>query len=237
MAENFTASPGASASAVFSQSRAQFEGSTPKHDPVKTGKACPYCRSEGKTQVHVIASMNGMQCQNGHKFRDQDELMDMNPDSMPLAARTINQEGYEPITFKVPRDVKETLEKKYGDRVAQHLAALMMAMAEQRNVLVCEADLKEIENKVGIIIKSSAELKGSVIALYMQKKEAMDAQAANGSQSGGDGGGVRLRPREFIVGLSRDSADKLNALAGERKQEKEVLVEKYLEEALENNWM
>lgn len=222
---------------LFSAARAECATSTTKPAAVKTGMACPDCRDQGNPQVHVISDQSGLKCNNGHKFTDQDELMRRSPGRMPLAARTIKQEGYEPVTFSIPKDVKQTLEKKYGEQLGAHLGALMMAMAEGRNVLVCEADLKEMENKFGMEVKSSAGLKGSVIALYMQKKDAVDALASAGSQSDGEGGGTRLRAREFIVGLTKENHAKLTQMAQDRKKPLEEVAEEYLENALENNWL
>lgn len=235
-----------SASDMFSRSRQAFAGTpTPQHKPAPTGFACPTCRTNGVTDTMVVSGQGGLRCGRGHKFQDLDELTNQNPDKIPVAQMVRKQENWTPITFDVPKEVATKLQAKFGDKLAASMSSLMMALLEDRNLLVAADDLEMIEKQLGVPdIKSSQQLKGAILTVVAQRSELqgeVTAMKGSGASAGAtqntSGGSTQLRRGEMVVWLNPDQTKKVAERAKEKGVSNEQVVEEYMGQAIDNNWI
>lgn len=227
---------------LFQMSREIFKtAAAPPVQRNNTGVECPDCKAQGiiDNPVWTVPGV-GLECNAGHKFRDTDQLMSRPHGTVPVAKRTVIQEGWVTIQFQVSGNVAAELRTRYPDkeRMDATFAALCQHMVEPNMIMLGEADTKRIADKVGQPVRSGTELFGIIHSLQESlnntKQELKQKEAE--SPSGGSGTGVQLRRGELIIWLNPQLTQKLEEKAKAAGVPKEQLIEQYETSALENDW-
>jgi hypothetical protein len=92
------------------------------------------------------------------------------------------QNNVTPLTLTIPIEVKNALEKKYGDKTSATVAGLLQQMVEGDIMIVPELDLQRIggENGLGKMPRNSSELFGMIFALKQEVAESKSIAEAAG---------------------------------------------------------
>ena len=230
------------AKGLFAESRNVFRGAAaPPTQRQNTGVECPDCKAQGVIENPVWSVPGvGLECNSGHKFKDTDQLMSRPHGTVPVAKRTVIQDGWVTIQFQIAGSVAAELRNRYQDkdRLDATFAALCQHLIEPNMVMLGEADIKRISDKVGQPIRSGTELFGIIHSLQETLNNTRDELRLKEatSQPSGNGSGVQLRRGELIIWLNPQLTTKLEEKARAAGIPKEQLVEQNETNALENDW-
>lgn len=154
---------GEKASDLFGRSKESYQGATAVHRPNDLALACPTCRASGNAGIRLYARLDvGYYCMNGHKWKDMDELMSLNPTKLPYVGIKTKQEGWRELKIEMPGSTLDALQAKFGDKLSETLAAFIGVLTDGRSLVVGEEDLVRIEQHLGSQIRNGRELTGLV---------------------------------------------------------------------------
>jgi len=159
--------------AVFERSRATSEAAfssgqqaPPQHKPVHSGVACPDCKDD--TPVFAIPG-RGLCCRNNHKFEDTDALLSRKPKKIPVPVSVTQQVGYEEVRLQIPSDVRQQLQARFGEKLAQHVAGVLFSLAKPGTFMVSGDDAKRLVEVFGEDIRDGNKLVGLAWALNQDR--------------------------------------------------------------------
>jgi hypothetical protein len=230
----FTASPKDSAARVFEKSRAiHADSPAPNLRPNDMALACPTCRAEGKPQARLFAKDDrGIYCMQGHVFTDLAVLQAMSPDKLPFVGHKAKQEGYRELRMEMPASLIDQLQAKFGDRLAETVAAFMDVIAQQRFLLIHEEDLTRIEQHLGQQVRNGKDLTGIVFErvhrITDQESEIERLRVSNNSG--------RPLPENAVSMDFAELTDELTRTAYDRGQSVQDLVLNWLRDWKQKNW-
>jgi hypothetical protein len=225
---------------LFAQSREIFRNAAaPPANRQNTGVACPECEALGVTQNPVWSTPNvGLQCDSGHKFRDTESLLSRPHSTVPVAKRTVVQEGWVTVQFQVAGSVAVELKNRYQDKekLDATFAALCQHLIEPNMIMLSEPDIRRIADKVGQSVRSGQELYGIIFSLQENLNSTRDELRQKQANTPERATSVQLRRGELIVWFNPPDTHKLEEAAKSAGVSNEQFVEQKAHEALENGW-
>ena len=178
------------ASAVFARARAVVaEGGSEEvpqaqsHPPRQTNIACPDCLSAG-AEVPLVQNPGAiaLTCRNGHR-RDMEWVAE-NQQSLRRIAGVREQTTKAPqlqpdaipVTLRINKHIVEKLQAKFGSRLPQSITAILERMIEDKAFIVSMMDADRLSQHLEKPIPDAGTLVGSIVALRMQRDDAIAAQ-------------------------------------------------------------
>lgn len=229
--------------AVFDKSRREHGWNETKsnageaaanHRPNDLALACPRC--PGEVRMFERAGV-GYYCLNNHTWRDYDELMSMNPKKISFRGIVAKQEGFTKVTLDIPGSVAEALTKKFGDKLAPTLSAVMEIISGSKFILMGENDVRQMVTHLGEEVPSSSFILGKVYELKAtntQQKETIDKLRLNLAAKRGHAGVAS--DTEISIDLGDPLMDKVRTLASSREQPVEDVILGVVQMAIDNDW-
>ena len=206
---------------------------------VRAGLACPLCDRVGVTsELYADVPGTRVSCESGnaaHVWNDALELRQLQPRSIQLPKKVeAPQAGYVRFEVRVPESTQKALETKYGEAMQATVSSLLQAAGEPEMMVLGSADLDRISQRLGKHPGSSAELFGMIFQLGEEiktlnnDKHEMEQQTAHG-KGGAKGDGITVDLGQWLMkGMIK---------ANESNLPLEEFLSKYLQDALENDWM
>lgn len=236
--------------AIFQKSRAE-SGWTPDnpngnvtvhHRPNDLALACPRCKAAGKTGVRMFAREGaGYYCVGDpqHKWNDFDALMGENPEKLAYRGIVAKQEGHIKIQVEVPAAVGEAFMKRFGDRGAATLSAVMNTLSDSRSMILSESDLRNIEDKLGKPVSNGSSIAGELYALKteLEQEKATTARLRTNLHTAARGSRVQVSDSTVIVDLGDELAEKVNQQAASREWSAETYIQEATRLAIEGGWV
>lgn len=218
---------------VFNRSRNEYAGSTANHRANDLAMECPMCKARGTPNVRLFAKDGvGYYCvAGGHKWKDYDELMSLNPKKLEFKGIQARQEGWEKFTLEVPGSVLKDLQLKYGDKLAATLRGMFDVMIQPRFLVLPEEDIKRLTEHTGAELRNSSQLVGAVYSLKQTNTELVEQHRLlkqNRSPR-------QISPTAVVVELGSCAAE-LMQKAEDWGQEPGELIANKVRELLENKW-
>jgi DNA-binding phage protein len=220
--------------AGYSGTRSSAGETSANHRPNDLAMACPKCPGDVRMWERAGA---GYYCLNGHKWLDYDELMSLNPRKLPFKGIVAKQEGFTKVTLDVPGSVAEALTKKFGDKLAPTLSAVMDIISGSKFILMGENDVLQMTRHLGQDVPSSAFILGKVYELKAsndQQKETIDKLRVNLAAKRGVHGVAS--DSEVSVDLGSELMEKVQNLAASREQPIDDVIRGVVQNAIENDW-
>ena len=220
--------------AVFDRSRAENVGAVANHRANDLAMACPTCEAQGKGEVRLFAKNDvGYYClSGGHKWRDYDELMSLNPRKLTFRGTPARQDGWEKLTIEMPGSVLKDLQTKFGEKLNSTLRAVMDILTQGRYMVISEEDLKRLQEHTGQELKNSSQLVGAV---YSLKKSNENLEETNRMLKANRGGRT-MSPTAIAVEFG-DLADPILQKAADWNQEPSEVVSDVMRKYIENGWL
>lgn len=158
--------------AIFSKSRVENSGEVASHRPNDLAMACPTCDREGKGEVRLFAKNDlGYYCINGHKWRDYDELMSLNPRKLQFKGTPARQDGWEKLSVEMPGDVLRQLQVKYGEKLSATIRGALDLLSQPRFLIIPDEDIKRITDRSGIEVSNASQLVGAIYSLKQTNQQ------------------------------------------------------------------
>lgn len=224
---------------VFQKSRTESAGAVANHRPNDLAHACPTCERNGQAGVRLWTKPDaGYYCLNGHRWKDFDELMSLDPTKMAFKGTPARQDGFVKMTIEMPGSVGEALTKKFGDRLGATLSAVMEVISSGKFVMMGENDVTRITQHIGEEVKSSAFIVGKIVDL----KTTVNEQKETIERLENKIATLRGRPStksdtEFTVDLGEELAAKVAELAKSRDLTVDEVISATMQQYLvDNNW-
>lgn len=203
---------------------------------VKSEFSCPRCKMATGKLNQIVASAGTLQCSvnSTHIWPDASSFYAENPtmDFKVAPPSFPPQENYAPMSVSVPIAVKSGLEAKYGDKVGATVSAMLQVLLEGDTLIVPEADLRRIADKLGAKPRSSSELYGMIFALgeevTEQKSIAETAQRDVKAYEGLSIGRVVVDLGDEYAGASEKAKSAQLPLA--------IFITQNIKQALRDNW-
>lgn len=177
-------------------------------------------------------------CETGndaHTWNDMYELRELRPRMLKVAPKpNIVQQNYTKFEVGVPENTRKALEAKYGDKLVPSISSILQACAEPEMLIVSSSDIERIGQRLGKKPESSSELFGMIFQLGEEikdlrfQKEQLEKQVGAGKATGSvQGVGVDLGAWTMKAMIK----------ANENSVSLEDFLSKYLQDALENDWI
>lgn len=229
------------AKGLFAQSREVFRNAAaPPTQRQNTGVECPDCKAQGVIQNPVWSVPGvGLECNASHRFKDTEQLMSRPHDTVPVAKRTVVQEGWVTVQFQIAGSVSAELRNRYQDKdkLDATFAALCQHLIEPNMIMLGEADIRRISDKLGQPIRSGQELYGAIHSLQDTLNNTRDElRLKEASTPSGDRSSIQLRRGELVLWFNPQITAKLEEKARAAGVPKEQLLEQYAGDGIENNW-
>jgi hypothetical protein len=196
---------------------------------IKTPYACPTCDAQIQAENRqLICSGN-----RNHSWNDIAVFQSLGPKmKYDVKAPVVNQPNHVKMEVVVPPIAKANFESKFGDRANATVSGLIQMLAEGEVLIVPEADLQRMKERLGKRPESSGELFGLIYNLSMeletQKLIADEAKKDLAIYEGRNPGAVLLNMGQ-LYGTVVEKARDQNETA-------KMWLERNLKNAIENNW-
>lgn len=219
--------------AVFERSRTEHAGEVANHRANDLAMACPTCEAQGKGEVRLFAKNDvGYYCINGHKWKDYDELLSMNPRKLQFKGIPARQDGWEKMTIEMPGSVLRDLKTKFGEKLSSTLRGVMDILTQVRYLIVPEEDIRRLQEHTGTEVRNSAELVGAV---YSLKQTNQNLEEANRMLKANRGGRT-MSPTAIAIEFG-DMADQILQRAADWNQEPSEIVADVMRKYIESGWL
>ena len=199
---------------------------------VKTRYACPAPGCGAQIQAEsgqLVCTANS-----GHRWNDIATFMSLSPQVKYEEAKppVIAQTNYVKVEVSVPPRVKQGLETKFGSTSASTIAGVLEMLSEGEILIIPDADLQRMKEKLGKRPESSAELFGLIFNLSMDLETAnliagnaqKDVQAYEGRN-----------PNSVLIDLGPMYGQVVEK-ARDQNEPVKVWIERNLKTAIENSW-
>jgi hypothetical protein len=152
--------------AIFTASRIENADANPEHRRTDLAMECPRCLAQGTPGVRLFAKAKvGYFCTANHVWKDYDELMSLNPTKLAFVGQAARQEGWEKFTLEMPGSVLQDLQRKFGERLAATLRAVIEMLATTKFLMVPEENLQKLTEYLGVELPNAATLMGAVFSM------------------------------------------------------------------------
>lgn len=204
---------------------------------IKTGLACRLCynNSGNQTIVHIMAKEGtGFECEGGHKFIDNEELMASNPVRVQLPKQPEKvQPGTIEFKIMITSQLRDRLQERFGAKLNSSIGALLSVLLDGDAFVVSGVEQVNISNILGKEVRNSIELSAHAGQLKVERdearKEADELKKKTGGKTLVDGG--------FLVKFD----EKISNAVRDRAQQSGVSIPEYLSSAyammINNGWL
>jgi hypothetical protein len=203
---------------------------------IKSGFACRLCRNQDPAAtVHILANEgSGFQCERGHKFIDNEELLASNPLKVTLAKPAAKvQPGSVSFQLMLPSELRDRLQQRFGEKLSASAVALLGVMLDGDAFVVSGVDQLNVSKICGEPIKNSVALSSALGRFAVERDEAVKKCQELEKKTGG----AALPAGACKVVLS----DKILGTVKQKAQESGLPVPEYLASAIaiifENGWL
>jgi len=151
---------------------------------VKSEYACPACKATTGQSSQIVANAGQLICSANpaHTWNDTQAFLALRP-TMEFKVKMVTtpQEGYEPITVRIPIKLKAEFEQRYGNTLSQKVSELLNQLAEGETTVLSQVDVQKITERLGKKFDGGSELAGMIYAMSCELSDARQ-EAANARQ-------------------------------------------------------
>jgi hypothetical protein len=219
--------------AVFQKSRTENAGATPQHRANDMAMACPTCEKAGTPGMRLFSRADaGYYCLQGHKWKDYDELLSLNPTKLAFKGIPAKQEGWEMLKLELPGSLLRELQAKFGEKLASTLRAVMDVLASRRFLMIEDENLDRLGRELGVDVKNADGLFGAVYAVIQEKKELKEENERLRQKKGP----ATKSATELTIDFG-EIHDEILALARDRELEPSEIVKGVVDSYRANGWI
>lgn len=195
-----------------------------------TEYGCPACPKDDPGQIDYSPGQITCSKNPAHIWRDTQEFAKLLPQKRftVAAPKFAAQQGHVKMEVMVPLGVKQKLEATWGGKLEATVAGVLAMMSEGQTMIVPNADLQRMKERLGKVPESAAELFGLIYAATLQRDEAKaEAEGLRQDVAAYEGTGKA----SVVVALGDQYQ---NALDKARGQEPPETLKQFLERNLRN---